>query len=255
MSQTLTVTLLTGLALLQAPGIQALEFQCELDNDVRYLRVDIPGEEHLCEVSVRYETTGERKVMWYADFDSLYCSARAYELSDKYRQAWGFDCISWPDRDGIDQLSPTHRGILDLQLKTLMTELEHAEKNLRVIGVRASSSTLLDSEPGFLALQFFLSDGTDRTQIIADDKPSWQVFATIDNLASQIASRTPVDSALIGAISDGATLEVITTVTDAVDRVCTGREVLMVEGDDLLSTRTAHRLVCEDGKLADRSTD
>ncbi len=118
-----------GLTLLMIlPSLSyALEFQCELNGDVRQLSVLIPGEQHLCEVRVDYESTGVHKVMWHADNDSLFCSAKAYALIGKYETQWGFSCAKWPDRDGVDELSATQRSILDLQLKKRMTFGERAQ--------------------------------------------------------------------------------------------------------------------------------
>lgn len=232
---------------------QALEFQCKLDSDLRYLRVDIPGEDHLCEVSVKYEYTGERKVMWYADNDSLFCSAKAYELSEKYENTWNFDCAKWPDHDGIDNLSPSQRVILDTQLKQLMDEGQNADMPFSVTGVKAATSTLLDQESGSLALQYFLSDGTDRTQLISDDKGRWQVYATIDELATQITDTDSdvVDSALISSITDGGALEVLTTIASSTPgQSCHGKQVLVANGSDALQARTTHRFVCKSGALS-----
>lgn len=228
----------------------ALEFQCELNGDVRYLRVDIPGENHLCEVSVKYEYTGERKVMWNADNDSLFCSARAYELSEKYENNWGFSCTKWPDHDGIDNLSPSQRAIVDVQLKQLISTGENAEIPFTVKAIKAVTSTLLDQEPGTLALQYFLSDGSDMIQVIADDKSRWSVFATIDDLATQITGAATIDSALISSITDGGALEVLTTVASSTPgQTCHGKQVLMADNSDTLQPRSPHRFVCKSSAL------
>lgn len=235
---------------------QALEFQCKLNGDIRYLRVDMPGENHLCEVSVKYEYTGERKVMWNADNDSLFCSAKAYELSEKYQNMWGFNCLKWPDHDGIDILSPSQRAIVDVQLKELINEGRNAEEPFTVLALKAASSTLLDQEPGTLALQYFLSDGTDRTQMISDDKSQWRVFATIDDLASHITGTATVDSALIASVTDGGALEVLTTVASSEPgQTCHGKQVLISSGDDTLQPRSNHRFVCKSDELSVSQND
>ncbi|MGQ7845518.1 hypothetical protein ACUNV4_13630 [Granulosicoccus sp. 3-233] len=227
-------------------SVHALEFQCELNGDIRYLRVDIPGENHLCEVSVKYEYTGERKVMWNAQNDSLFCSARAYELSEKYQNQWGFNCAKWPDHDGIDNLSPSQRAIVDVQLKQLISEGENAEEPFTVTAVKAVTSTLLDQVPGTLALQYFLSDGSDRTQVIADDKSQWTVFATIDDLAAHITGSATIDNALISSISDSGALEVLTTVaTSTPGQTCHGKQILMTSNTGTLEPRSTHRFVCK----------
>lgn len=270
-----------GLALLLLlPSLsQALEFQCELNGDVRQLSVLIPGEQHLCEVSVDYESTGERKVLWHADNDSLFCSAKAYALIGKYENEWGFSCAKWPDRDGVDELSATQRSILDLQLKKRMIEEEivenpvsefaidaiaeadaqapvfvfasdgegdGAEVPVSVLAVKATASTPLDQEPGALAIQYFLSDGSDQTEIINIKGTSWSVFATIDNMANHVTGAQPVDTALISTITDGGALEIVTTMrADDGKLYCYGRQVLMPDANSQLNPRTPHRIVCE----------
>ncbi len=237
-----------GLALLMLlPSLSyALEFQCDLNGDVRQLAVLIPGEQHLCEVSVDYESTGKRKVMWHADNDSLFCSAKAYALIEKYENEWGFSCAKWPDRDGVDELSATQRSILDLQLKKHVSAGKSAEEPVTVIAIKATASTPLDHEPGTLAIQYFLSDGSDQTEIINDNDTSWNVFATIDNMASQISGIKLVDTALISTITDGGALEIVTAM--AVDEgglYCHGKQVLMPDANSQLNPRTPHLVVCE----------
>ena len=237
-----------GLALLMLlPSLSyALEFQCELNGDVRQLSLLIPGEQHLCEVRVDYESTGDERVLWHADNDSLFCSAKAYALIGKYETEWGFSCAKWPDRDGVDELSPTQRSILDQQLKKRMISGENAEDPFTVIAVKATASTPLDHEPGTIAIQYFLSDGTDHTEIINDNDTSWNVFATIDDLASHITGTESVDTALISAITDGAALEIVTTMaTDDGGLYCHGKQVLMPDANSQLNPRTPHRIVCE----------
>lgn len=221
----------------------ALEFRCDAPGDIRYLRVDIPGQERLCEVSVRYEATSERRVMWYADNDTMFCSAKAYELRDKYENQWGFDCNLWPDRDGIDNLSPTHRGILDIRLKSLVEQGQIASPAYTVTAVRAKASTPLDGLPSALAIQYFLSNG-DVTEVIMDQGNNWTVFATLDNLATHVTGDVPVSSALINAITDSGALEVRTVITSDTRQPCLGNQVLSVEADNRVRARTPHRYLC-----------
>ena len=235
--------------LLMAPVASALEFQCEVPGDVRYLRVDIPGDEHLCEVSVKYEYTGERRVMWHADNDSLFCSARAYELRDKYEDTWNFNCTNWPDRDGIDKLSASQRAILDQQLKALIDQGKNSTQPFKVNAVRAVASTPLDAQEGTLALQFFLSTG-DLTQIIFDETSSWEVFATFDDLATHVNSDSPLSTALIESISDSGALSINTTVINGSNLNCHGNQVMMVEPGNRLTPRSAHQYLCEPSPTA-----
>ncbi len=115
-----------------------------------------------------------------------------------------------------------------------------------MIAIKATASTPLDHEPGTLAIQYFLSDGNDQTEIINDNDTSWTVFATIDNMASQITGVEPVDTALISTITDGGALEIVTTMTaDDGKLYCHGKQVLMPDSNSQLNPRTPHRIICE----------
>ncbi|MFT6306918.1 MAG: hypothetical protein ACJA0Z_002085 [Halioglobus sp.] len=227
-----------------SPKLLALEFQCEITGDTRYLRLEIPGKERLCEVTANYKSTGERRVMWYADKDTLFCSAKIYALKDKYEKEWKFKCEQWPDLDGIDQLSPSNRQILDTQLKLLITKGNNSNPRFSVNRVKAVASNLFDKQPGALALQFFLSSG-DVTQVITGDGKSWEMFSSIDNMASHILSDLPVNSALISAISDSGSLEVETTLASEIAHNCYGQQVFGTNANDELEPRTQHRYICD----------
>ncbi|NND90886.1 MAG: hypothetical protein HKN42_08465 [Granulosicoccus sp.] len=225
----------------------ALEYQCELYDDTRHIAVEIPGEERLCEVSVTYNSTGERKVMWYAENDSLFCTNRAMELVQKYEKTWDFRCLQWPYRDGIEQLSTAQRAILNQQLKLLMAQGERADETFRVAALKATVSTPQLELPSVLALQFFLSDGTDRTQIIVDEGRSWKVLTTIENLASQVTGSQNTDFALVSAITDAGALELTTTVINGTGHECQGRQVLMAGSGAQLQALSAHKVLCQPG--------
>lgn len=237
-----------GIAYFSTP-VMALEFECEIPNDTRYLKVEIPGEEHLCEVSVTYAQSGVREVKWYAQNDTLFCSARAYELRKKYEQAWNYTCTTWPDRDGIDKLSQSQRQILDQRLKSLMSVGQESTPAYRITGVKAVASTPLDNESGKLALQFFTDLG-DFTEIVDDDSSAWTVLTTIDDMAAQVLSDVPVSSALVHSINDAGTLEVHTRLTDADSSECFGTQILTPVGSSgVVKARTPHRFICQSGKL------
>ncbi len=228
--------------LLIAPS-HALEFQCEIEGETRYLRLEIPGQQRLCEVSVNYKNTGERRVMWYADKDSLFCSAKIYALRDKYENQWKFNCEQWPDLDGIDQLSPSNRKILDTQLKELIDDGRKSSPQYRVEAVKAVASNLFDKQPGTLALQFFLSTG-DVTQIITDDGNDWNVVTTVKDLAAQINSDTPVTAAYVQSITDSGALEISTTIASEDTQHCFGNQVLVPGAENTLEARTSHEYIC-----------
>lgn len=236
----------SGLSLLFwfSPQAIALEFQCEVTGDTRYLRVEIPGRERLCEVSVNYKNTGERRVMWYADKDTQFCSAKIYALKEKYEQKWKFKCEQWPDLDGIDILSPSNRRILDTQLKLLIETGKNSNPSFSVNNVKAVASNLFDKQPGNLALQFFLSSG-DVTQVIIGDGKSWKMFSSIDNMASHISSDLPVSTALISSISDSGTLEVETTMASDNAENCYGQQAFGTSTNGGLEPKSQHRYICD----------
>lgn len=234
--------------LISVPAAIALEFQCQVPGDVRYLRVAIPGKNHLCEVSVEYEYTGERRVMWHAENDSLFCSARAYELRDKYENNWDFSCTKWPDRDGVDKLSASQRAILDIQLKALIQQGKESTPTFTVKAVKAVASTPLNNQAGALAIQYFLSTG-DLTEIIFDESGSWEVLATFKDLATRVDSDLPISSALIDSISDSGALAIRTQVSNDSDMHCRGNQVLVVNPNSQLTPRTSHRYICEAAAL------
>ena len=229
-----------------SPNAIALEFECELPDNTRYIRIDMPGEEHLCEVSVTYANTGVRDVKWYANNDSLFCSAKAYELREKYENLWDYTCTTWPDRDGIDKLSQAQRSILDQRLKALRAQGLESNPPFSITAIRAVASTPLDKETGKLALQFFTKDG-DFTEIIDDKVESWQVATTINRLTDQIESEPPVSSALIHAISEEGNLEVYTQLSNGSVDDCFGSQILTTTGNNgLVEARTPHLFVCQD---------
>jgi len=249
----LKVCLLWVCALFSTQSL-ALEYECSIAGDTRYLKVEIPGQERLCEVSVSYKSNGERRVMWYADNDTLFCSAKFYALKTKYTDLWNFQCEEWPDLDGIDQLSPTNRNILDVQLKKMITAGKAAQPAFTVKSVKAVASTLYDNKPGTLALQFFLSSG-DTTQIVFDDGDSWKVSSTVDNLATHIVSALPVTTALISAINDAGALEIETTMASEDSLTCFGSQIVVANASNEITPSGEHEYICDTNLLSQSAVD
>jgi len=240
-----TSACLVWAALTLSPTVAALEFQCEVPDDTRFLRVDIPGVEHLCEVSVTYQESGAREVMWYARNDSMFCSVRAYELRDKYQDLWNYDCTTWPDRDGINMLSPSQRLILDRRLKSLLQLGSQSSPKFTIKAVKAVASTQLDKEPGKIAFQFF-TENTNFTEIIDDQSTEWRLTTTIHNMATQVVSDLPVSVAVVHSINDKGDLEVHTQLVDQQQADCAGKQVLTPVGSNgIVKARTPHRFVCK----------
>ena len=245
---------LAALAPFAAPvPVAALEFECSLPDDTRYLRVDLPGEEHLCEVSVFGGRGGEeRRVMWYADNETLFCSAKAYELRDKYVDTWSFDCSQAPDRDGIDLLSPRHRAILDTQLKSLLARAADDAPEFRVTGVRAAASSPMPESASLLALQFFLADGTDLVRVIADEGGRWRTYAEARDLAASVPAADGFRTAgvFVLGIDGGGALEVTTLLERDGAPPCEGRASLQVDADGTFAPTAPHRHACAQAPLA-----
>jgi len=226
-------------------GVAQATLECELPNDRRQLRVELPGDDHLCEVSVTYQS-GERRVLWYADNDSLFCTEKLDELERKYTRDWGFTCGPWPSSDGIDALPPKHRRALDLAL------LERLGGSSAPEDVRVASTSLGD-EGTLIAVQW-LAERADGLTVYRDvttesQAADWQPLADFDDLTASLPSEDAeiaIERALLTGIDETGTLAV-TTVVDAVeqDRICRGRQRLALDPQGTLVARTPHRHVCE----------
>jgi len=270
--QTLTKTIaksaLILLSMAFAQPLLALEFECQAGADRRFIRMELPGIDHLCEVSVTY-ANDERKVMWYANNDSMFCSDKTIELHNKYESLWNFSCKQWPDHDGVEQLSERHRTILDKELKALIGQGQNEPTTFVVEGLKAAASPTGTNETDFnlLVVQFFLhipetGSASDVTHIIRDDGVSWNTLAKIDTLARHIEAGESyvIDSALLSGVTSNGALEVI-TVLDSIDPAnggietnfsgCYGNQVLATSGNGDLVARTPHRYYCPNTDAAD----
>ncbi len=252
----------------------AAEYECKSEAETRYIRLELPGEAHLCEVSVTSDE--ERRVMWYANHDTLFCSDKIIELTTKYEEQWGFSCEQWPDHDGISALSVRQRTILDAELKFLMASSAEANPPLAVSGVKvaasqranASASMQLSSDkkalqihsPSTLVIQFFLSaldgsDARDQTHVIEDDGVSWNTRAKLAPLASnvEVLDGYKINSALIDGVTDAGAIEIATQVqkidSNNITNACYGSQVLSSAGGGELVARTPHRFVCTEAGL------
>jgi len=232
----------------------ALEYECTNENDQRFISLEMPGEEHLCEVSVTIKE-GARDVKWYANSESAFCTEKTEELKGKYENLWGFTCTQWPDTDGIDALSKRHRVILDAELKKQIALGEKSKPSFVVKGVKASASKDGSDKLSLLALQFFNTTGNedgdspieDVTHIIHDNGVSWFTHSRVKALASYIPKATEykVNSALISAIETDGTIEVSTMVSDNNDQQnCYGAQTFLSNVDGSLTPRAPHRFVC-----------
>ncbi|PID61033.1 MAG: hypothetical protein CSB44_08165 [Gammaproteobacteria bacterium] len=233
-------------ALLGTAQSMALEYQCSVPHDTRYIRVDIPGEDSLCDVSVTYSGTGEKRVMWFAQNSSGFCLEKAEQLRNKYTSEWDFDCRDWPDNDGVAELDDVQRRSFDQSLRRLLDNEDQRPSAVRAIASPSGNK---------LAVQYFFDESpsssgkSDRTELLRiDDDGAWRRTRTIDDLASHVVSDPPVDSALIDSLGDDDTLGVLTVVTpDNVgsNMICRGKQMLQADGNSgELVVRTPHRYSC-----------
>jgi len=233
----------------------ALEFECVKGDDTRFIRQELPGITHLCEVTVT-KSDEEREVMWYANHDTMFCTDKSMELKAKYTGKWGFSCTQWPDHDGLDQLSKRQRSILDAELKALVAEGKAQTTPFMVEGLKAAANSAPVRGVRTLVVQFFLfepdtTQSRDVTHVIQDDGVSWTTISKIETLTDFIESDDSytVNSALVSSVTDAGAMEVI-TVIDTVDPAsnttdnCYGNQTLATQGKTKLVPRTPHRYVC-----------
>lgn len=249
--------LFIGLAVLNP--LFALEFECTSGGDNRFIRQELPGLTHLCEVTVT-KANNQREVKWYANHDSAFCSEKTIELKTKYENEWGFKCEQWPDHDGVDQLSARHRTILDAELKKLIEQgsteaTPYVVEGLKTAASPISENSATDNKTNMLVIQFFLhrpqtGATEDVTHVIRDNGVSWNTMSRIDSLASHIEPNEGyvIDSALLSSVKDNGAMEVITVINSenatGSDKGCYGNQTLVAQNNGDLIARTPHRFVC-----------
>ncbi len=257
MKKRLTRSVILLLASVFAQPLYALEFECSAGSDKRFIRLELPGIEHLCEVTVTY-TNDERKVMWYADHDSNFCTEKTNELTNKYENKWGFTCEQWPDHDGVDKLNARQRTILDAELKALIAQGQSTNSPpFLVEGLKAAASPNGANGNNLLVIQFFLHEPNtgstkDVTHVIHDDGVSWNTLSKIDTLAKYIDENEGyiVNSALISSVTDNGAMKIITVLDEAASTGsqpsagCYGNQTLATQSDGKIIARTPHRYVC-----------
>lgn len=244
--------LLVGVLL--ANPAQALEFECASGADNRFIRQELPGITHLCEVTVT-NASNERRVMWYANHDSMFCSEKTIELKTKYEKEWGFTCDQWPDHDGVDLLSARHRTILDAELKFLIKQGQNQDTPFVIEGLKAAASSGKANKVETLVVQFFIHQPqtgatSDITHVIQDDGVTWSTLTRLDSLVNHIDAEEGyvVDSALISNVTDNGALEVITVIeskdSSSAQADCYGNQTLATQNNGKVIAKTPHRFVC-----------
>ncbi len=155
--------------------VWSTEFECRAGEQIRQIRLDYPGYEHLCEVSVT-KRNQPREVRWYANSVSTFCSEKIDELVAKHQNQWGFKCEQLPDHNGIDKLTVRQRQILD----TLVRQNRYVESSnnaLVLLGARAlveQSALTTASATSILAVQLFMSRTSTQTLTLDGQSASVQ---------------------------------------------------------------------------------
>jgi len=223
---------MVAIPFLAVPPVLATEYECRSDQEIRHIRVDYPGFDHLCEVSINKEG-GSRDVKWYADAASSFCSDKIVDLVKKHEDLWGFSCEQWPDYDGIDELSPRQRKFLDELVKSSRTTERDdaqtngdAEKSADLLAVQLfmgrvpSTSATANDDSASPALAAALAKKTppmsNRVLLIRDDGKSYDTLVTQDNLNELIEINKAgytLDSAMIDQIHPNGEVDVTTLVT------------------------------------------
>jgi len=210
----MAIALITG-----APAF-AVDYQCQSNTDWRYIRLEIPGRDHLCEVTVT-KSDNNREVKWYANQNTVFCSEKLIELKNKHTNQWGFNCTSQTDPTGVDSLNKRQRAVLDAELKQLIETGKQASEPFVVGGLNAVANLPADSKSSTMVFQYFIADiltGTqkDITQVIFDNGLSWRTVFRIDNIANLIDVQEgyQVNGAMVSAVNDKGALDIITDISN-----------------------------------------
>lgn len=238
----------TPVIFLLSAELFASEYECHSGQQTRHIRIDYPGYDHLCEVSVT-RPGQPREVKWYANSDSTFCSKKIIELVGKHQNQWGFSCEQQPDHGGINKLNLRQRKFLDNLVRQNRT-IDNNDTEFILLGTRAliepSTTTNNSSVADLLAIQLFMArlgstepqasaatgtgatisnnqndtqDNTttlaNRVILYADDGEKYDTLATLDNLNNVIEIEEQgyyLDSVLIDTLHPNGDLDVSTLI-------------------------------------------
>lgn len=210
--------LVFALAITTSVPAIAIDYECQSSDERRDIRLEIPGREHLCEVTVT-KSNNNREVKWYANQNTLFCSEKLVELKNKHINDWGFTCTAHPDQTGIESLNNRQRTVLDAELRRVIETGVTADEPFVVGGLKAVSNQTSDSSSSTMVFQYFTADiltgsQQDITQIIVDNGLSWRTILQIDNIASfvDVQEGYKVNGAMISAVTDAGALDIITDI-------------------------------------------
>lgn len=247
-----SAALIGSALLLLSTSSNAVEFSCSVAGDARHLRLDIPGEQYLCEVSVTPEG-GERKVLWYANNGTLFCSEKADALITKYQEVWGFTCDAWPHDDDLEQLSEAQRRRLDQDLRQW-----HASEDNNFAAIRVITGPVDTDGQSLIAIQR-VTEGSAADSVsvyidsgVVDEREvaQWQRIAQVDDLLAVI---DPLDAivtrSIINRIGPAGGLTVSTVIQGNTDAnatpTCRGQQNFAVDEKGGLSALAPHRYSCD----------
>ena len=255
-----------ALVVVASAPVLAADYECQSTDERRDIRLEIPGREHLCEVTVTKDDNN-REVKWYANQNTLFCSEKLVELKNKHIKDWGFTCTAYPDQLGIQSLTKRQRIVLDAELKRLIQIGEKAEEPFVIGGLKAVSNQAADSSSSTMVFQYFIADiltgnQQDITQIIIDNGLTWRTLSQIDNIANfvDVQEGYRVNGAMVAAVTDAGALDIITDIdiTNTTTQLallgsddpnlnaqCFGSLQLKPRPGGRLEPSTPHRLTCQ----------
>lgn len=250
--------LLTLLLLAGSTLAVAAEYECILNDDIRYIRMDYPGVDNLCEVSVT-TPDNQREVKWYANGESTFCSRKLIELAGKHQNQWGFSCTEWPDRNQLDELNTRQRSIVDSLVKSVTREGKSASSPFTISGVRAlaqQSDTSGAGNPRKMIVQLFMDDGTprfaNRAYFVEDTTTAFDttlVLSDIHRLVDTGGANLAIESAVVDGFSADGTVRVTTTLSSAstasdAESDCIGEQHFSLSSDNTFGPANSHRYLC-----------
>lgn len=234
-----------ALALISLPS-PAADFTCTITGEVRHLQLDIPGDNHLCEVNVTPEN-GERRAVWYADNSTQFCSDKLVELVGKYENEWGFSCAAWPGDDQLAELDANERQRIDAILIERRSRPDGGPTSMRTIagptqanGQRLVAVQWFGQQASDDALSLFL-DGVDRS--------AWSTLAYVENLPSIIRiDDGSVQRAFIDRIDGNGIVTLNTVIAPpegaTAEQRCRGEQLFSISAEGELDALTPHRYSC-----------
>ena len=235
--------------------LSVAEYECVLNNEVRYIRMDYPGVDNLCEVSVTTQDN-QRDVKWYANNESTFCSEKLVELAGKHQNQWGFACTQWPDRNQLSDLNTRQRAIVDNLVKNVANEGQSAASPFTLSGVRAlaQQTNTPSASAQKMIVQLFMDDGQDRLSnrayFIEDNVTAYDttlVLSDLHRLVDTDGENLSVRSAIVDSFAADGELSITTTLrspNSSGKADCIGEQRFSLSANNSLAPANEHRYLC-----------